>query len=138
MFAKIMVAVDLTHEEQAVRIVKHALAVGRDDSIYQLVHVIPPLGAGFVSSFLPKDYDKQLINKGQEELHAFSKAHFPAQAKVQHIVAHGSIYEEINRLAKEQDSDLVIMSASKPGAKGLGPNAARVSRYSNKSVMVIR
>ncbi|UJF25244.1 universal stress protein [Suttonella sp. R2A3] len=138
MFAKIMVAIDLNHEEQAVRIINHALAVGNNDTVYQLVHVIPPLGAGFVSSFLPKDYDTQLIKKGQEELHAFSKKHFPQGVKVQHMVAHGSIYEEINRLATEQGSELVILSASKPGAKGLGPNAARVSRYSDKSVMVIR
>lgn len=139
MFEKIMVAVDLMHENRAARVVSTALSIGGEETQYQLVSVVPPVSAGFVSSFLPKDYDKQMIETARQKLHEFSAAHFPASAKVKHIVAHGTIYEEINRLADEQEADLVVINATKPGSGGgLGPNAARVSRYSNKTVMVVR
>lgn len=138
MFNKIMIAVDLTHESRAARVVATATSIGNDDTHYQLVCVVPPVSAGFVSSFLPKDYDKQMIEVARQKLHDFSAKHFPASAKVKHIIAHGTIYEEINRLADEQDADLVVINATKPGGSGLGPNAARVSRYSNKTVMVVR
>ena len=139
MFEKIMIAVDLTHESRAARVVATALDIGSENTQYQLVSVVPPVNAGIVSSFLPKDYDKQMIEMARQKLHEFSIAHFPADAKVKHIVAHGTIYEEINRLANEQQVDLVVINATKPGSSGgLGPNAARVSRYSNKTVMVVR
>ncbi|MBV7433420.1 universal stress protein [Cardiobacteriaceae bacterium TAE3-ERU3] len=139
MFEKIMVAVDLMHESRAARVVAMALSIGDENTQYQLVSVVPPVSAGFVSSFLPKDYDKQMIEAARLKLHEFSETHFPKDAKVKHIIAHGTIYEEINRLADEREVDLIVINATKPGSGGgLGPNAARVSRYSNKTVMVVR
>lgn len=138
MFDKIMVAVDLMHEDMAAKVVATALGVGGSHACYQLVTVIASVNGGLVSSFLPRDYDKQVMSAAQEKLHAFSAVHFPADVSVRHIIAHGTIYEEINRLADEQNVDLIVINATKPNSRGLGPNAARVARNSNKTVMVVR
>lgn len=141
MFKKIMLALDLEHKNGAEKAVKAALDIGgekADEVIFQVLTVIPALGGGFVSSFLPKNYGEQMEQKIMDALHEFTRSHFPTNSRVKHIVAHGIIYDEINRLAKEQNSDLIIIVSGKPGSSGLGPNAARVARYSDKPVLVIR
>ena len=59
---------------------------------------------------------------------------------VQCVVGHGTIYEEILRAAKECKADLIVMASHRPELQDylLGPNAARVVRHANCSVMVIR
>ena len=56
-----------------------------------------------------------------------------------HIVAHGTIYEEINRIAEEKSVDLIVMLASsKPKAKGLSSNTVKVARNSDKPILILR
>ena len=64
----------------------------------------------------------------------------PAGVTCDTIVASGTIYEEILRIAKEVGCDLIVMAAHKPDLKDylLGPNAARVVRHADCSVFVIR
>ena len=59
---------------------------------------------------------------------------------MQHIVKTGNVYESIIVAAKKIDCDLIIMSAHRPDLKDylLGPNAARVVRHSDRSVLVVR
>ena len=59
---------------------------------------------------------------------------------MQHIVAKGSVYECIIKTANEIKADLIVMSAHRPELKDylLGPNAAKVVRHSDRSVLVVR
>ena len=49
-------------------------------------------------------------------------------AKVRHVVATGTAYQEILHTAQEAGSDLIVIGAHRPDLKDylLGPNAARV------------
>jgi nucleotide-binding universal stress UspA family protein len=73
-------------------------------------------------------------------LHAFTKAHVPADIRHRHIVGHGSIYREILRYADVAKADLIILAAATPGPEDflIGPNAARVVRHAKISVLVVR
>ena len=55
-------------------------------------------------------------------------------------VGHGTVYEEILHAAKRIDADLIVMAAHRPGQADylLGPNAARVVRHAECSVLVVR
>ena len=58
---------------------------------------------------------------------------------MQHIVAYGTIYEEVNRVAEEKNVDLIIMMASKDDNKdGLSSNTVKVARYSRKPILILR
>jgi nucleotide-binding universal stress UspA family protein len=59
---------------------------------------------------------------------------------VQHIIGFGTVYEEVLRVAQEVNVDLIILGASRPlaGKYLLGPNAARVARHAECSVLVVR
>ena len=57
-----------------------------------------------------------------------------------HIVATGSVYQEILSTAEKAGSDLVVIGAHDPDLKDflLGPNAARIVRHAKCSVHVVR
>ena len=42
-------------------------------------------------------------------LHDYTQAHIPAEIPLQHIVAHGTIYEEILKAARQQSVDQLVM-----------------------------
>lgn len=56
------------------------------------------------------------------------------------VVANGTVYEEILKAAKETKCDFIVMASHRPELKDylLGPNAARVVRHAECSVLVIR
>ena len=61
-------------------------------------------------------------------------------SEIRHLVATGSIYEEILEVAKKTGADLIVIGAHQPHLSEflLGPNAARVVRHSKCSVYVVR
>ncbi|QIM61849.1 universal stress protein UspA [Pasteurellaceae bacterium Orientalotternb1] len=141
MYNKLLIAIDLNDLNSAKFVVETALNITahNPDAIYRVVTIIEPIDDSFIASFLPKNFDKSVIAEANKALHDFTQAHFPAGSKVQHIVAHGTIYEEINRIAEEKSVDLIVMLASsKPNAKGLSSNTVKVARYSNKPILILR
>ena len=141
MYNKLLIAIDLSNLESAKYVVDTCLKLtaNNPDAVYRVVTILEPMDDSFISAFLPKNFDKSFIEEANRTLHEFTKATFPENAKVQHIVAHGTIYEEINRLAEEKAVDLIVMLASsQPHAKGLSSNTVKVARNCNKPILVLR
>ncbi|OBX11488.1 universal stress protein UspA [Gallibacterium salpingitidis] len=140
LFNKILIAVDLSYLEGAKKAVRTALAMteGNPDAVLRVVSIIPPLENSFVSSLLPRNFDKDVLAEANKRLHEFTEENFPKDRKVQHIVAHGTVYEEINTLAQEKNVDLIIMMATKPGKPGLSSNTVKVARFSEKPILILR
>lgn len=142
MFKHILLPIDLNTEHSWARAlpiaVQNCKAFG---ATLHLVTVVPDVGAhAAVAQFFPDDYEDRVLAQLKDELHAFSKEHVPEGVPVQHIIAHGSIYKEILEAAKKVGADLVVMAAYRPELEDylLGPNAARVVRHAECSVMVVR
>ncbi|MDO9648779.1 universal stress protein [Glaesserella parasuis] len=141
MYNKLLLAIDLNDLNSAKYVVDTALKLtaNNPDAVYRVVTIIEPIDDSFISAFLPKNFDKSVVEEANKALHAFTQANFPEGAKVQYIVAHGTIYEEINRIAEEKSVDLIVMLASsKPKAKGLSSNTVKVARNSDKPILVLR
>lgn len=141
MYTNLLLAVDLSNLQSAKYVVDTALQLthGNPNAVYRVVTIIEPVDDSLISAFLTKNFDKSVIEEANQALHAFTQAHFPQGSKVQHIVAHGTIYEEINRIAEQKNVDLIVMLASsKPKAAGLSNNTYRVSKYSDKPVFILR
>ena len=100
--------------------------------------VVPEFG--MVRQYFPDDYEDKLKRSVKDKLHQFTSEHITGDVPVQHIIAHGVIYQEINRTAERINADLIIMGSHRPelGDYLLGPNASRVVRHSNRSVLVVR
>ena len=141
MYNKLLIAIDLSDLKSAKYVVDTCLKMtGHDpNTVYRVVTIIEPVDDSFISAFLPKNFDKSVVEEANKALHEFTKSAFPEGAKVQHIVAHGTIYEEINRIAQEKSVDLIVMLASsKPEAKGLSSNTVKVARNTDKPVLILR
>ncbi len=104
------------------------------------MNVVPDFGSALVGSYFPEGFEKKTLEGAREQLHDFVGQHVPDGVTVQHVVGYGTVYEEILRVAREIEADLILLAAHRPELKDflLGPNAARVVRHFDGSVLVVR
>lgn len=141
MFDHILFTVDLEHEESWHKALPAAVENAKAfNATLHVMTVVPDFGKSLVSSFFPDGHEDKMMEKANEALHGFVKAHLPSDIPVQHIVGYGNAYEEILRVAEDLSIDLIIMGAHRPRMEDylLGPNAARVVRHAKCSVLVVR
>ncbi len=141
MYRNILFTVDLGEEsswQKALPVaIEHARAFG---SRLHVMTVVPGFGMSMVGQFFPKGYEKKMRERARAELHDFVKEHVPEGIPVQHIVGEGTVYSTIIETARKIGADLIVMQAHRPelGDYLLGPNAARVVRHADCSVLVVR
>ena len=104
--------------------------------------VVPSYGMSIVGSFFPQGFEKKALAAATENLHKFTADHIPKGIEVQHIVAQGTIYQEIIKARTNLGDavDLIVLASHRPELEDylIGPNAARVLRHSRVSVLVVR
>jgi nucleotide-binding universal stress UspA family protein len=141
MFKDILLPVDLGDAGAQEKAVSAAVELVRCfGGRLHVMTIVPSFGEGFVSSFFPADYQEKAMAAANERLHAFARERIPDGIPVQHVVACGTIYEEILDFARQHSVDLIVMASHRPELSDylLGPNAARVTRHAACSVMVVR
>ena len=141
MFKEILLPIDLGDPSSS----KKALAVAIDRSRgagvkLHVLAVVPGMGMSIVSQYFPADFEEKSLAGAAKQLSDYIDANIPSEIATNDIVANGTIYEEILRVAKETACDLIVMTSQRPELKDylLGPNAARVVRHANCSVLVVR
>ncbi|MEE9453217.1 MAG: universal stress protein [Paracoccaceae bacterium] len=139
----VLCAVDISQPKIETEVLKVAAKLAAmDGGKLDVITVVPDFGMSMVGSFFEAGHTDKAIAKAKEALNDFTESVLGADSndKVRHIVAMGSAYEEILKIAKKAGSDLIVIGAHKPDFKDylLGPNAARVVRHSDCSVYVVR
>ncbi|MHA1546488.1 MAG: universal stress protein [Alphaproteobacteria bacterium] len=139
-FKRIMACVDLGDEASSIRVLNAALETVSGNDTLHVICVMPDFGMSIVSSFFPADHEGKVMEKATQALHAFTEKNVPSGTQLQHIVSHGNIYEEILVAANKVKADLIVIGARRPKLEDylLGPNAARVVRHADQSVLVVR
>ncbi len=141
MYKKILLAVDLGEPSSWAKALPTALELGRTfGAKLHVVSVLPDFGMSIVGSFFPAGYEKKALADAESALRAFVDKNVPADVKMTCNVGHGRVYEEILATAKRVGADLIVMAAHRPENKDflLGPNAARVARHAECTVVVVR
>ncbi len=141
MYKDILYPVDITEEGSWDDSLPVAVGMAKAfDAKLHIVTVVSDYGMSLVAQYFPKGSVDKVLEQTNGLLHKFVDKHIPKEVKVQHIVAKGSVYECIIKTAEEIHADLIIMSAHRPGLKDylLGPNAGKVVRHSDRSVLVVR
>jgi nucleotide-binding universal stress UspA family protein len=105
-----------------------------------LATVLPDFGTGVVGSYFPPDFEKKAGNEAREKLTRLVREKVPDNLDADCHVVHGTIHEKILELAAEIGADLIVMASHRPELKDflIGPNAARVVRHAEMSVLVVR
>jgi nucleotide-binding universal stress UspA family protein len=141
MYKNILLTVDLSDNgswtKAAPTAVEMCKAFGAN---LHLLTVIPDMGMPLVEEYFPKNYEEEMAKSAAAMIADFANNQFPADLKPQVHIASGSIYKEILRVAEETNVDVIVMASHRPELSDylLGPNAARVVRHANCSVMVVR
>jgi len=141
MYKSILLPVDLNQESSWKKALPAAIHMAQSMSAkIHVITVIPDYGMAVVGNFFTADYENYATTTTQSALDKFVKDHLDAELVASDTVAHGTIYKEIVNAAIEKDCDLIILASHRPETSDylLGPNAARVVRHANQSVLVVR
>lgn len=141
MYKDILLPIDLNDVDSQGKAVETTIALAR--AFGARVHVqtiVPDFGMSMVATYFPENFEGEALQRASEALHDFVKRTFPGDVTVQHIVGHGTIYQEILGCAKEIGADLIVMASHRPDLADylIGPNASRVTRHADCSVLVVR
>lgn len=138
MFKRILVPVDLGDRTGFDRsmAVGEELAEKHSAELHALV-VVPTYSMSIVGSYFPKDHETEVLEASQKQLGDWLAGR---RGGTHGHVAHGTIYDEIMKVADKLKCDLIVMASHRPELKDylLGPNAARVVRHAKQSVFVVR
>ena len=141
MYSNILLPIDLNQESSWTQALPIALAHCKSfGARLHVMTVIPDFGMPIVAGYFPEDFAKKALAEGKKHLDALVKEKVPPEISVDAIVRQGTVYEVILAVAKGIDADLIVMASHRPELKDylLGPNAARVVRHANQSVLVVR
>jgi len=141
MFKNILLAIDLEHDDSWVKALPVALGFCQNyGSQLHVLTVLPDFGMSIVGQFFPENFEQEMAAKALDKLQNFVADKVPDTVKTQSIVGNGNPYESILDVAETTGVDLIIVSAHRAELKDylLGPNAARVVRHANCSVLVVR
>jgi len=141
MYKNILLSIDLEQESSW----KKTLPMAKDmcqlsGGTLHILAVAPEFHMSIVSQYFPENYEQEVGQKMLERLKALVQEKIDAAIPVQHIVGQGTVYEVILQTATKIKADLIVMASHRPELKDylLGPNAARVVRHANCSVLVVR
>ena len=141
MYRDILVPIDLSDQHSWRKALPTAIALCRTfQARLHVLAVVPEFGLPMVGQFFPEGYEEKLRQQAAKQLQALVAAQVPDEVPTQRIVAEGKIYREILNAAKSIPADLIVMGSHHPELKDylLGPNADKVVRHADCSVMVVR
>jgi nucleotide-binding universal stress UspA family protein len=141
MFRNVLVPIDLSDKHSWRKALPAAIAMCEAfGARLSVITVVPGFGLPIVGQAFPEGYEDKLRQQAARQLKAFVAEQVPDALPTRRIVAEGRIYREILSAAKAIEADLIVMGAHHPELKDylLGPNAARVVRHADCSVMVVR
>lgn len=141
MYKKILLAVDLNEESSWRKAMPTAVALaGSFDAALHVLTVVPEIPANVLAQYFPEGFERETVRKADTELKALCEKEIPAETAPAARTTYGNVYDEILRVAGEIDADLIVMASHRPelGDYLLGPNAARVVRHCDRSVLVVR
>lgn len=139
----VLCAIDINRPDAEAHVLLQAKKLADlDGARLDVITVVPDFGATIVGAYF-QDHDVKTAQDGAAKMLnncVVDAIGEEANASVRHIVALGSVYEEVLKAAKLSEADLIVIGAHRPDFKDylLGPNAARVVRHSDCSVYVVR
>ena len=141
MFKSILLPIDLASEASWKKPLGLAAELTRDGGgVLHVMSVLPDFGMSVVGSYFDKDFEGAAMKDMTGQIKSWVSRNVPEGVRAEAHVAHGSIYDEIMRLADKLGCDAIVLAAHRPELRDylLGPNAARVVRHAKQSVLVVR
>lgn len=139
MYNKILLAVDLNDEPGAAKLAKYGSALARMcQAEVHVISVVPNMGFSLVGSAFRGDFAGSAMEETRVLLHKWVDTVLGMEAHLH--IEQGTVYDKIIRTADHIEADAIVVGAHRPELRDylVGPNAARVVRHANQSVLVVR
>ena len=141
MYKNILLSVDTCDESTWRRALPTAVEYCRAfGAKLHVVTVVPDVGSGAVNQFFPQDFEQRLLEETGGQLKRLLSEQLPTDLEAEPITSYGTVYHEIITTAERVGADLIIMASHRPTLRDylIGPNAIRVVRHFDGSVLVVR
>jgi nucleotide-binding universal stress UspA family protein len=141
MYRNVLVPIDLSDAHSWRKALPTAVALCQTfQARLHAIAVVPEFGLPLVGQFFPDGYEDKVRQQAAKQLKALVVEQMPDGVPTRRIIAEGKIYQEILKAAQTIKADLIVMGSHHPELKDylLGPNAAKVVRHADCSVMVVR
>lgn len=137
MYARIIVAVDLSELAQARALLANAVELLDAGGEIRLVHVLEDV-PGYLAASLPADLTERRRAEAMVELRAMADPSL--EVRIIPDLRHGAASGQIIEAATDSGADLIMIASHKPGLRDylIGSTAGRVIRHSGCSVLVKR
>lgn len=140
MHDNILLPIDLNQTASWEKALPAAIRQAGEGGTIHLLGIVQDFGSSMVATFLPKGYEKKVLEAMKAALNDFARDQVKG-VKVQTHVGHGHVAETILKSAKKLGADLIVMGSRKPDelrSTLLSSYANAVVRHSPVSVMVVR
>ncbi len=141
MFEKVLLAIDLNEAKGSVKAATAAkMLIEQSGGSLHVVNVLPDVGMAMVGASIGPELRKQVMDEAKSALAAFAETNLPDLPMHNLHIVQGTIYDRIIHTANEIDADTIVVGAHRPEFKDylVGPNAARVVRHADQTVLVVR
>lgn len=142
MYKRILFPVDLHEESSWQKALPTVLSLCRGfDAELHVLTIFPDIPVSLSMLYMPEDTEHRLAESAAKGLDQFVATHVPDDIQVfKHLETGRGIYHGILRAAGQIGADLIAMASHRPEAGDylIGPNASRVVRHADISVLVIR
>ena len=143
MTGPVLCAVDVSNPHRDDNVLRAAARMATLDAAQlDVITVVPDYGMSVVGSFFDAHHHDKVVAESRQRLHDLVTEVLgkDANESVRHVVVTGNTYDEILRVAEADGAALIVIGAHRPDLRDylLGPNAARVVRHADCSVMVVR
>lgn len=141
MYKHILVPVDLNDAESWRKALPQAVTLAQTyGAVLNVLNVVPDFGMAVVGSFFPEGFEEQAQGEAEAALEKLVAEAIPEGVETVATVMRGRVYQAIMATADRIGADLIVMAAHRPELKDylLGPNAARVVRHADQSVLIVR
>ncbi|AGJ02179.1 universal stress protein [Rickettsia prowazekii] len=140
-FKNILIPIDLNDKKSIKSIFPKALMLAINfQAKLHFMYVIPEFGTKMFEDYLPKNWRIVKKEKYQTQIKDIIKQYIPDTIETDNYIGSGAVYDEIIKRSNEIKADLIIISAVRLQLKDymLGPNASKIVRHSDISVLVLR
>lgn len=141
MYKNIIIPIDLNDKKSIKAILPHALKFVKNfEAKLHFVYVISDFGMKMFEDYLPKNWIKKQKEKHKTDMKEIIKQNVLDEVEAEYYIGHGPIYDEIINYSNQIEADLIIIAAVRPQLKDymLGPNASKIVRHADISVLVVR
>ncbi|MBE4914465.1 universal stress protein [Enterobacter cloacae complex sp. P6RS] len=143
MYKKILMPVDVFEMDLSDKAVRHAANLAKaEGASITLVNILPASSRSLLRGFNAdiKKFEEYMSVESGKKMNELKRLFDISLENIHTLVRFGSVRDEIIKLSKEGEYDVIVIGSKNPGITThlLGSNAESILRYATIPVLVVR